>query len=762
MLHRLTRATVVVAAVLLAAALPGTAGALLDVEPTLGEVTAGLDEALSLEADQLVVTTLRSDGAVVEVHDLVTGTVEVSVTTLDPHDHDHDDSTSGGEDAEGTGATSVPTSVRCSNSGTYKFGTPIEDENGNVVDGYHWKVREEFRFNPDGAPVSWWKPELRAAFDVWRTGANPCGLPDRVGLWPFLEGADSNTPVDPVARGCPGILDDEGNLHPDNENTIGWTDLGGSNAGITLGRGCTWITHGHGGMIIEADMLLNDNPDAVWCQGTCPGGSDGYDLRSLAAHEWGHLFGLAHPCSNAADSTNPCDTDDEEAAVMYPFINQNDTQNRTLSLADIEAAEILYPAEWAFEVVDVALDNPGPDAKLVPGESYTATVDLKNTGSRQWSVDASTQLATDPAGRCSDYVSADWASCSEASALDADLTDHNHSRVPNDETIVINDEVGRFEMTFDIPASAEGTTVDELFRPEIDGSVRAEGDPASVTLDTGQWGYSLDSAVLDNDAPGEKLAPGRDYGATVDITNTGDLGWEVGTDGRIKLDTDPTGRTSDFQGLDWVSSTRASHLDDNVSDPGAARVEPGETGRFTFTFSVDPAQPEGLSVEDFRPAVDDGDTIFRTLAGDPASFDVDVGGYAGQLAAQDGPDFHLGDLVVDDTIVQTQQSQAWVEVTNTGTAPWFVDEDFVTLQTAAGCSDFQGSDWDGCSVVGGIDDNAGDPGKAWVGHNETARFDFNMSSPFDLNLLGFQAENLEVDVLGLQRFAPATFDFLVL
>jgi hypothetical protein len=111
------------------------------------------------------------------------------------------------------------------------------------------------------------------------------------------------------------------------------------------------------GTILDADILFNPNRDF-----STDGASGNEDLQTVATHEIGHLFGLAH--SGVVRAT------------MFPFAPDNE---RTLSYDDVAALAFLYPG-----------------IRVVPASSISGTVTLNNAAVFGAHVFAESQTAAEP------------------------------------------------------------------------------------------------------------------------------------------------------------------------------------------------------------------------------------------------------------------------------------------------------------------------------------------------------------------------------
>lgn len=600
------RRPVATVAALLALAAPAPSAAAGRAGPAAAPtVVPGEDEMLTVIGEYV-------DGAVTVVVDPETGEERVVEDTRgDVHP---------GHDAGSPAAAAAGDG--CTNADVFSY---IAWGNPPVREARPWKAPEQVHFNPAHAPSNMtravWEAEILAGSDVWEDTANLCGFADTVGWITPDKGADSavELPDDPfdfdgnpdTGRRCVSTRD--------NENTVGWQDM--LDPGL-VAAACVWSTGLIGGKrwTHEGDVIFNT--DQTFCPGPCAD----YDLRAVAAHEFGHYLGLGHSCGTefAGDPNPPCGPAGE-AAVMYPFL----VGHRTLSLGDVDGAETLYPAELGYQIDNVTLVDPEPNPnKLAPGHEYTLRVDLKNSGLRSWKVNDARFVLSTRTQSASEFAGSDWPTTSRPSRVDQDLSNHANDggRIPDDLNTLTREEVGRFTFKVKMPLARETQAPPlealDLLRDE-GGLQFANGDPISEVFDIGTFG----SAFEDQLAVPLVVQGVESIEALLDLENTGTVPWYVNeTITAAASDGAGTDRCSVLDGSDWLDCFTASKLDQNVTAtvvpvlPNTSPVLPGQVGRFKFKFAspIDPALI-GLHSETFEAKLLGG-----RFVGSPTTFTLVV------------------------------------------------------------------------------------------------------------------------------------------
>lgn len=205
-----------------------------------------------------------------------------------------------------------------------------------VYDGRYWPgsnpMGEDYRVNVNTSdvPSAQALQAIQAAADTW---TNVAGAD-----FEFTYGG-SSTATDKGMNG---------------QNDIMWKDQGSTSV-----LGTTWIWFYSSGVIVEADMVINDHYD--WDTSGSPTGGE-FDLESVALHEFGHYLQLEH--------------DNSPSAVMYYAISAGSVK-RALHQNDIDGIRFIYPGSSA----PTNTPTPTPTSTLTPTSTSTPTATSTSTPS---------------------------------------------------------------------------------------------------------------------------------------------------------------------------------------------------------------------------------------------------------------------------------------------------------------------------------------------------------------------------------------------
>lgn len=176
--------------------------------------------------------------------------------------------------------------------------------------GFRWTQPWAWRFRASSTPRGLGRAgaaaDLKSAVRTITTARNDCGLPDRVSARATYLGRTTRKPGVRVTGRLQVICDRDGS------SVVGFGSLPRGIAGMT----CTTYAQQRGRWkpAFESDVLLNKRHHG-WARRarTCSVARNEVVLRSVAAHELGHVFGLDHVPESGhgnltmSESIHPCD-----------------------------------------------------------------------------------------------------------------------------------------------------------------------------------------------------------------------------------------------------------------------------------------------------------------------------------------------------------------------------------------------------------------------------------------------------------------------
>ena len=229
-----------------------------------------------------------------------------------------------------------------------------------------------------------------------------------------------------------------------------------------------------------------------------------------------------------------------------------------------------YQAKWIDQLEGMSVKQ---------GDSVAVWVDVQNTGTATWSNSGANavKIATiKPRDRMSKFYHSSWLSS-------------NRVAVTIKEQIAPG-EVGRFAFT--VTAGGAPGKYREYFGLVAEGIAWLDPFYFYIEINIQPAVYTV-SWVNQSDSP--TMTPGEETVVWIDLKNTGNTAWLNTGDTAVKLGTARSlDRVSAFASSTWLSPNRAAVAD--------KLIQPGETGRFTFTIKA--PEQVGTYKEYFRLVVE--------------------------------------------------------------------------------------------------------------------------------------------------------------
>ena len=205
-----------------------------------------------------------------------------------------------------------------------------------------------------------------------------------------------------------------------------------------------------------------------------------------------------------------------------------------------------------------------------PGDKRTMVVRLRNLGGAAWPV-AGTEVIATHDGRADVFRTTAWLSESTAARLAVNVSRRGA-------TAVYPGEVAEYRIPID-PTNLPAATYGEWFRAMATSrygpTVGADVTVAAATI----------SASVVRSSAGRSVPQGGTATYSIDLKNTGNTTWWVGRHVRLSVPASPSAHSS------WITPSRPTAADANLTRPGATTVRPGEVARFTFTIAANGRAP---------------------------------------------------------------------------------------------------------------------------------------------------------------------------
>lgn len=309
---------------------------------------------------------------------------------------------------------------------------------------------------------------------------------------------------------------------------------------------------------------------------------------------------------------------------------------------------------------------------MLPGQKLNVKVMIKNTGELPWDAAGPnpTRLgSTRPQDRASPFatggdgsipVSENWPDYRRPSGIDGRYE-------AGSQTVVADSQITTGEtavFSFTITAPQQGGEYYEYYNPLVEGVTWMPDLGIWLKLRVLPTGYHY-QYVTQTQTDTSIGSGERDITATLQIRNIGRESWPVGSTVRLGTDNPRDYNSSLYTGSApdaWVSPSRLSSIDRNVTNGAKSSVDPGEIAEFKMRLVVQPDMAPGNYQLFVQPLVE-GLTWFPEQYGIFFPFTVTAPPYAHQVVRQS----FSGN---PNSFAQNSTMTANLAIKNTGRTSW--------------------------------------------------------------------------------------------
>jgi hypothetical protein len=423
-------------------------------------------------------------------------------------------------------------------------------------------------------------------------------------------------------------------------------------------------------------------------------------------------------------------------SITIPTVSSNTPYNENFQLY-LEGVGPLEDDGALIQVTALPMDfgatlfDTSPTISTPGNANYTFYVDYTNTGTIAWENSGSNPVRLTQYLEGDGYNSGLWKNRTYPGSFSGKRV--GNSIIPA--STIEPGEVGRFEAT--IPAGR--TAVDPplngpfstsfMVRPMVE-NVAYIGDTATVNVDVAEPDSpsTFDATWVSSSSPVTGVS-GQRSAMYMDYMNTGSAMWYTNEPSHIlRLKTaQPSGRTSQIEDPDWVSSSIVGTYIGVVSGGDLtyqSTVSPGQIARFIVPVTIPSVPTQATYDEYFQLNVQDQNIDLLDNSGYISV--TALPGFKAQKQAQTGPI----------TLTSRETQTVHIDYTNTGSAPWpDVGSDNPILRTSHALgrnSALADSSWTSQSIVGTfagkVVNNVVTP-VSTINPGETARYSFIIKAP---------------------------------